>query len=880
MTQTFISIYLPSKKWESKSLSIAFNEDELNIFNNLKCLTSEELREILRISFYEDIEILAKKAKRSIGQYIKICFEDYISTVNQKDVSFISSKNVPFQRWYPYLEGYWVDFIKYIVQKYWKDEYNLIYEPFAGTWTTIFGCSDLWLNSIYSEVNPLLYFIIDKKKKTLQLNKKERWLLSSQIEKIIKNFQKNNFLDRFNPDNVIGESYINCFKGSEYFSSKNYNLILKTRSYNNLLIAENKLLWEIFSIAVIWCLIPVSLLKRSWDVRFKTSKELEKSNIDFYKAITEKLEVIKEDLLNEEYTLSWAHEYIIPNAKNIWVVNLKNKIDMVITSPPYLNGTNYIRNTKLELWYLWYLKSQGDLRLFRNDILTSGINDVICKSDNSKDVLKMSPTLRETYNNLVDNAYDKRIPLMCSQYFSENYKLYEDLKSKLNKWSRIAIDIWDSIFSGIHIKVDKIYIEIMENLWYKLINHELLRKRRSRNGQILSQILLIFEMTNEQNMKNRALTLKYWEKWQEFKENIPYQKWDFKKRNWWHANHSICSYQWKLKPAIAYHLIKTFVPKWWTILDPFSWVWTIPFEAWLNNIKSYWFDLSMLAYYVSWWKLHNPSKSKVNKVLKKLKKYIENTNIQKKEIENYKQFWYNKKLSDYYEKNTFSEILLARKFFKENPPINWEDKLVISCLLHILHGNRPYALSRRSHPIVPYAPTWDFEYKSLMQKLEQKVDKTLWNKLPNDFIEGTIYNMDSTEIWPREVRDLDAIITSPPFFDSTRFYSANWIRLWFTGWEDNDFKSMPKRFVDERQKINFDVYDNIFIQARDRLKPGGVMILHLWKSKKCDMGKELMQHAKKWFKNSDIFTENVEHCESHWIRDKWTVTAHQFLLLY
>ena len=41
-----------------------------------------------------------------------------------------------------------------------------------------------------------------------------------------------------------------------------------------------------------------------------------------------------------------------------------------------LNGTNYIRNTKLELWFLGKLKSENDLRVLRDEILTSGINDV------------------------------------------------------------------------------------------------------------------------------------------------------------------------------------------------------------------------------------------------------------------------------------------------------------------------------------------------------------------------------------------------------------------------------------------------------------------------------------------------------------------------
>jgi hypothetical protein len=126
---------------------------------------------------------------------------------------------------------------------------------------------------------------------------------------------------------------------------------------------------------------------------------------------------------------------------------------------------------------------------------------------------------------------------------------------------------------------------------------------------------------------------------------------------------------------------------------------------------------------------------------------------------------------------------------------------------------------------------------------------------------------------------LDAVITSPPFFDSTRFYLANWIRLWFAGWSQPDFKLQTNSFIEEKQKEDFSVYKSIFRQTRERLKKDGVFVLHLGKSKKCDMAEELQKISKYWFKTADIFDESVAHCESHGIRDKGTVTSHQYLVL-
>ena len=50
--------------------------------------------------------------------------------------------------------------------------------------------------------------------------------------------------------------------------------------------------------------------------------------------------------------------------------------EVVLTSPPYLNGTNYFRNTKLELWITGLIEGEADLRKLRDQAVTAGINGV------------------------------------------------------------------------------------------------------------------------------------------------------------------------------------------------------------------------------------------------------------------------------------------------------------------------------------------------------------------------------------------------------------------------------------------------------------------------------------------------------------------------
>lgn len=885
MEQRFKSIYFkdyPSHDSKAKSVTLAFNEPEARYFNRIKHLSNEEIRELIGSDSYEQLSLFSKNEERSLNQIIKIRLKsalDKIDNLTTNDVTFVSSKKIPFQRWYPYIEGYSPEFVKYAINNY-CDSPKTLLDPFVGTGTTIFAADTLGISTYYSEINPLLQFIIQTKIKVLNLDFQARSILAKELENTRKNFRTN--LKLYETDKYLTDNYIIVFGKSKYFPQNTLEKILRLSSFiYDIKLKKSGLLSDLLTIATLSSLLPCSYLKKAGDVRYKTEIELTQSPPEeFEERVDAELVKIVEDILNEGVNLKTSHYFILSNAKNFGRIN-SIKIDSIITSPPYLNGTNYFRNTKLELWFLKYLLTKSDLRQYRDDTLTCGINDVNKQlNDKYSNVINNSPILKNCLNELIYKSYDKRIPIMVQSYFSEMNHIFSSVQKHLVNDSKIVIDIGDSIFANVHIQTDEILSELLSSMGYLLIENKLLRKRRSRNKSILSQTLLVYKYKPRKNLfKSKSMYYPWDKDWQLFKKNIPHQKIPYSKRNWGHSNHSICSYQGKLKPSIAHHLVKIFVPESGTILDPFCGVGTIPFEAALTGKKSYGFDISKVAYYISKAKVGEVSIDECYFLISQLNNFISSKRVKKSELLETQEFGFNKKLQDYYHSDTLNEIILARRYFRENLPENPSQAVVFSSLLHILHGNRPYALSRRSHPIVPYAPSGEYKKKNLILHLKNKVDRILSAPNPLDFCPGKIFLQDSTAVWPQEIHNLDAIITSPPFFDSTRFYLANWIRIWFSGWSEKDFNYQINSFIEEKQKNSFNIYESIFRQSRERLKEGGVCVLHLGKSNKCDMAKELQKVSKRWFKTADLFDENVEHCESHGIRDKGTVTSHQYLVL-
>jgi len=894
MTQKYKAIYFPdfpNDESKQKSLTLAFGSNTDEIFERVKNLTSEEIRQLLGSDSYKDIAYAARTEDLPLNRYCLRQIKKSLTLIhetktqyvlpgittdehifNPLSVTFKGGAQEPFVRWYPYLQGYSTQYVEEIIKKY-ANEAKTILDPFAGTGTTVFTASRMNINSYFCEINPVLQYICLTKIKIRKLNAADRLRI---FEKLIERKKELADIQNYERDNRLDQSYSNCFGDSQFFNEKTYDEVLRVRSWIDHLSLENPQLADLVTIAVLSALVPASKMTRVGDLRYKTANELKKNALSFIQQVIEGIGKIALDISGDVNGLKSEPLLIAENALSIDKIPCLN-VDTVITSPPYVNGTNYFRNTKIELWFLRCLNDKNDLTRYRAQALTAGINDVTigkARVSQNQEVSTIVAALQE-------NAYDSRIPKMISSYFSELTEVFDKMRKHLMNKAIVAVDIGDSCYGGIHVPVDRLLSLCIQPLGYREHEATDLRKRRSKGGSILKQKLMVYRYEPDRTpfyALNKPLAWK--SGWEMFQTCVPHQQLPYIKRNWGHSLHSLCSYPGKMKPAIAHFLVKTFVPESGKVLDPFAGVGTIPFEAGLQGKMSYGFEISLAAFVISMGKTQVHSSANCNVIINNLDSYINNEKPNECELKETRTFGFNGKLIDYYHSETLREIILARRFFRKYPARTPEDFFVLASLLHILHGNRPYALSRRSHPITPYKPTGEFEYRPLIPHLKAKVVRGLSEQLPSKFKTSKIYLQDATNWWPKEIEDIDAVITSPPFFDSTRFYLANWIRLWFCGWNQLDFAGRPLGFVEERQKVSFDVYLPVLRQAREHLRTNGVFVFHLGKSAKCDMSENLLELGRKWFGSAEIFEESVAHCESHGIRDKGAVSFHQYLVLH
>lgn len=801
------------------------------------------------------------------------------------DATFRDSCKAPLHSWFPYLEGYSPRFVERVRRGY-LGEAKKIIEPFAGTGTAPIVLGQSGIECAFSEANPAMVFIAETKLAVLRLEESTRTALARSLTSLAGKLPYR--VAAAVPDEGLQAAYTATFGTSVFFDEPALDAVLRLRTLNDEFTTEDRLLGDCFAVAVLSSLIPSSRLKRAGDLRYRTPKELAPGLPTPVELISFRLAAQAADLAHSKAlkakarfacaTAGTLHEHIGDN----W--------DGVITSPPYLNGTNYIRNARLELWYLRHLGKNTDLRRLRDRVITSGINDVHAQTRWTP----VTPGVERVVRAIAESAYDSRIPKMVGGYFHDMATVFSSLGECLRPGGRLCIDIGDSIYNRVHVPTDDLLVEVAQSMGYKTVERVHLRKRISKGGEAVSQQLLVFERPKKHRATRRPesavettvemapktiLEPDWRNEWGVFKKILPHQLMPYSKRDWGGPAHSMCSYQGKMKPALAHHLVKCFSAPGDVVIDPFSGAGTIPLEACRMGRRGCGIDISRLGYVLTLAKVTKTSPARLEGLLRELEACIKKYRLRPSEIERAAEVRFNSPIPDYFHPETLREVIAARSFFLSRWDSGAEWAVLFSCTLHLLHGNRPYALSRRSHPVTPFKPTGDFEHRELMPRLREKLAR-LREDLTNDEREwGCSAQGDCTVTWPASIPTADVIITSPPFFDSTRFYMTNWMRFWFVGWEREDFNIRGSNFLETRQKKSLDVYCSFYAAARRHLRDRGLLVLHLGNSAKCDMGAELCKRAAPSFSVADVFTEGVDHCESHGIRDKGSVHAHTYLVL-
>lgn len=402
----------------------------------------------------------------------------YVNYVKEygRIMQFNKNKDICIHRWYPFVEGYSKEFIESIVHEQ-TQKINLCLEPFSGSGTTALELSTKGINCISFEVNPFM-FTLSKAKLKVSLYKQRT--IKSHILKMKK------YIVSLDDDKInLYSRFSTLIEGEE---KKKWNIDLEVFiAIEKLKSAIDSLSTTLYKELYIVCLANILLeysnlyrngkclsYKKGWKDNLYSQEQVITSFFNFIN------NVIIEDLEKLETNNFSNHNLLfLGDARKLIFDNVDdNSIDLIITSPPYLNSRDYTDSYMLELKALNFLTNYNEIKNLREQTIRSHVQ---LKIRNLKgiqsSILKATITKIEALS--VDSTvWNTEIPNMIIAYFEDMETIFNGMYQKLKKGRRIYFNVSNSAYFGVLINTLEICSEIAENIGFEVVE---IRKARYLN---------------------------------------------------------------------------------------------------------------------------------------------------------------------------------------------------------------------------------------------------------------------------------------------------------------------------------------------------------------------------------------------------------------
>lgn len=384
------------------------------------------------------------------------------------------SEDTSIHDWYRFV----LSFPPHLVRQYLEDfnikSGDVVLDPFCGTGTTLVECKKNGINSIGIEANPIAC-LATRAKTNFEI---ETLTLRKIVDRIAFNADlqiKNNHIEllRLSPEKeklLIKNSIspLPLHKSLLLFNEiKNYSMY---PFYEHLLIGFAKQL-----------VVSFSNLQFGPEVGVSRNK---KTDADVVSLWHDQLFQMIEDIENHTNAFYTKSKLIFGDSRTI---KLDEKIDAVITSPPYPNEKDYSRTTRLESVILGYINTKDDLRRFKKGMLRSNTRNIYKADSDENYILKNKRIMalsQRIENRRIElkktSGFEKNYHRVVELYFGGIYRHLESLKPFLNNGAKLAYVLGDQAsYFQILIKTGEIFAEIAEELGYRVDRIDVFRTRLS-----------------------------------------------------------------------------------------------------------------------------------------------------------------------------------------------------------------------------------------------------------------------------------------------------------------------------------------------------------------------------------------------------------------
>ncbi len=404
------------------------------------------------------------------------------------DPAFANNKQAPIHRWVPWIAGFSSSFVRDTIERH-ANGHSTILDSFAGVGTTLVETVLLGHKPIGFEINPYAAMACRIK---LQAGSSNPQMIANELERFLRFYS-----EHVNTSSIPNSIPPDGFRTrTPFYSPSVLHKVLLVQDFIKTI--EDSYVRELFRLA--FAATMVSFSNYSYEPSLTRRVTAGKPDIvDF--SVEEAMHVKLREMIDD---IIWFKAHIPKGAPVASIFNQSwfqyqdylalDSIDMVITSPPYLNNYHYNRNTRPHLYWLGFAQSPKDFRRLEEanfgtfwqtarEQASIDLEFDLPHSDLSERLLylrQLNPE-RGIYGGSGWANY-------AAAYFNDCYRFTRSLHQVMKRGGKAFIVIGNSILQGVHIPTDQYLGQIAESTGLEVTGIDIPRTTRVGSSIIRSNV--------------------------------------------------------------------------------------------------------------------------------------------------------------------------------------------------------------------------------------------------------------------------------------------------------------------------------------------------------------------------------------------------------
>ncbi|MCK4605883.1 MAG: site-specific DNA-methyltransferase [candidate division Zixibacteria bacterium] len=404
------------------------------------------------------------------------------------DPSFAVNKRAPVHRWVPWIAGFSKDFVSDAICRHLQKP-GVILDPFAGVGTTLVEAVLRGHDAVGFEINP--YAVLATRAKT------SAYLVSlSHFKTAVKKFEL--FYLRALKTGYEPESKppVGFHTRAEFYSPKVLHKVLVVQDFVQGKVSG--ITKDLFALA--FAATMVSYSNYSYEPSLSRRASAGKTDIldfDVGKTVLRKLSEMAEDIR----WLSQNMNQRVPRAE-IWNDSFFNcrqfmtggTVDLVVTSPPYLNNYHYNRNTRPQLYWLNFAQSSKDFVPLEQQNFGKYWQTVRGGKRIDLDFPEPDAGIVRCLDLIREQKPEKGVyggngwANYAASYFNDCYRFAKVVKWTLRRRGTALVVIGNNIIQGVMVPTDRFLARIADAAGLEVIDIHIPRETRVGNSIIQSKV--------------------------------------------------------------------------------------------------------------------------------------------------------------------------------------------------------------------------------------------------------------------------------------------------------------------------------------------------------------------------------------------------------